>query len=163
MLCLTCAAFQFSNNLAVALAVSALAPERYGLAFQIGAVALLNAILILFMFRAQSVFKTLENVMKFMVGLVLLSFLINLLVARPNLLGVLRGLVPGIPEKLSLGIPKIVDGDINDPLVLIASLMGTTFSVAGAFFQGISWRKAGTRKITTGVSAIPSPGWAYLP
>jgi len=146
VLCLTCAAFQFSNNLAVALAVSAFAPERYGLAFQIGAVALLNAILILFMFRAQSVFKTLENVMKFMVGLVLLSFLINLLVARPNLLGVLRGLVPGIPEKLSLGIPKIVDGDINDPLVLIASLMGTTFSVAGAFFQGNLVREKGWDK-----------------
>ena len=143
VLCLTCASFQFSNNLAVALAVSAFAPERYSLALQIGVVGLLNATLILFMFRAQSVFKTLENVMKFMVGLVLLSFLVNLLVARPNLLGVLRGLVPGIPKGLSLGVPKIVDGSISDPLVLIASLMGTTFSVAGAFFQGNLVREKG--------------------
>lgn len=143
VLCLTCASFQFSNNLAVALAVSAFAPERYSLALQIGVVGLLNALLILFLFRAHSMFKTLENVMKFMVGLVLLSFLVNLLVARPNLLGVLRGLVPGIPKGLSLGVPKIVDGSISDPLVLIASLMGTTFSVAGAFFQGNLVREKG--------------------
>ncbi len=146
VLCLTCAAFQFSNNLAVALAVSAFAPERHALAFQIGAMAILNGVLILFMFRAQSIFKTLETIMKFMVGIVLLSFFINLIIARPNVLGMLKGLIPGIPEKLDLGIPQIVDGAIHDPLVLIASLMGTTFSVAGAFFQGNLVREKGWDK-----------------
>ncbi len=78
-----------------------------------------------------------------MVGIVLCSFLINLLFARPDLPGVLKGLVPGIPEKLSLGIPRILDGVITDPMVLIASLFGTTFSVAGAFFQGNLVREKG--------------------
>lgn len=146
VLCLTCAAFQFSNNLAVSLAVGAFAPEGYTLAVRLGALALLNGVMILFMFRAQSVFKTLENVMKVMVGVVLLAFFVNLIVARPNLLGVLRGLVPGVPEELSLGIPRIVEGAITDPLVLIASLMGTTFSVAGAFFQGNLVREKGWDK-----------------
>lgn len=143
VLCLTCAAFQFSNNLAVALAVGSLAPEGSVLPVQIAAMAALNGVLILFLFKAQSIFKTLEKIMRVMVGVVLVSFLINLLIARPNVLGVLRGLLPSIPEGLSLGIPQIVEGAIQDPLVLIASLFGTTFSVAGAFFQGNLVREKG--------------------
>lgn len=146
VLCLTCAAFQFSNNLAVSLVAGAFAPEEHELAVRIVSMAILNGVLILFMFRAQSVFKTLENMMKIMVGIVLVSFFINLLIARPNPLEVFKGLIPGIPEGLSLGIPKIVEGAINDPLVLIASLMGTTFSVAGAFFQGNLVREKGWDK-----------------
>ena len=136
VLCLTCAAFQFSNNLAVALVASAFAPEGYALPVQIAAMAMLNLLLGVFLFRATHIFKSVERIMKVMVGIVLVSFLFNLFVARPDWLGVLKGLVPGIPEGLSLGIPRIIDGAITDPLVLIASLLGTTFSVAGAFFQG---------------------------
>ncbi|HOD51439.1 MAG TPA: Nramp family divalent metal transporter [Candidatus Hydrogenedentes bacterium] len=146
VLCLTCASFQFSNNLAVSLVAGAFAPEKHALAVQITVMAMLNAVMIAFMFRASSVFKTIENVMKYMVGIVLLSFLVNLIVVRPNLLAVLKGLVPGIPEKLALGVPQIVGGAIKDPLVLIASLMGTTFSVAAAFFQGNLVREKGWDK-----------------
>ncbi|HQM50491.1 MAG TPA: Nramp family divalent metal transporter [Candidatus Hydrogenedentes bacterium] len=146
VLCLTCASFQFSNNLAVSLVAGAFAPEKHALAVQITVMAMLNAVMIAFMFRASSVFKTIENVMKYMVGIVLLSFLVNLIFVRPNLLAVLKGLVPGIPEKLALGVPQIVGGAIKDPLVLIASLMGTTFSVAAAFFQGNLVREKGWDK-----------------
>lgn len=143
VLCLTCASFQFSNNLAIALAVGAFAPEDHVLAVQIAAMAALNLALIMFLFRAQHIFKSLEGVMKVMVGVVLLSFLINLFVAGPDWGAVLLGLLPRIPENLSLGIPKIVEGAVKDPLVLIASLVGTTFSVAGAFFQGNLVREKG--------------------
>ncbi len=143
VLCLTCASFQFSNNLAIALAVGAFAPEGHVLAVQIAAMAALNLALIIFLFRAQHIFKSLEGVMKVMVGVVLLSFLINLFVAGPDWGAVLLGLLPRIPENLSLGIPKIVEGAVKDPLVLIASLVGTTFSVAGAFFQGNLVREKG--------------------
>lgn len=136
VLCLVCAAFQFSNNLAIALIAGALAPEAYVFPAQVAAMAGLNGLLIVFLFRAHHVYKAVERIMKYMVGLVLVSFLFNLLLARPDLLGVLRGLLPNIPDKLSFGIPQMVDGSIKDPLVLIASLVGTTFSVAGAFFQG---------------------------
>ncbi len=136
VLCLTCGAFQFSNNLAVALAVGALAPEDYTLPFQIVAMALLNLVMMTFLFRAQHIFKNIERIMKVMVGVVLVSFLVNLFVANPDWLGMLKGLVPSIPEGFALGIPRIVQGTITDPMVLIASLVGTTFSMAGAFFQG---------------------------
>lgn len=143
VLCLTCGAFQFSNNLAVALAVGSLVPEPYVLGVQLAAIVMLNAVLIAFLFRAHHVFGTIEAVMKVMVGVVLLSFLVNVFVARPDPVGVLRGVIPRIPPELSLGIPAIVDGAVKDPLVLLASLMGTTFSVAGAFFQGNLVREKG--------------------
>lgn len=143
VLCLICAAFQFSNNLAVSLVAGVFAPEGYAFAVRIAAMGVLNAILIVFLFRAQHVYKAVERIMKFMVGIVLLSFLFNLLLAKPDVSGILRGLVPSIPEKLSFGIPVIIDGGIKDPLVLIASLVGTTFSVAGAFFQGNLVREKG--------------------
>lgn len=143
VLCVVCAAFQFSNNLAVALVAGAFVPEEYSFAARFGAMAGLNVILIVFLFRAHQVYKAVERIMKFMVGIVLLSFLFNLVLARPDLLAVLKGLVPSIPEKISFGIPKIVEGTITDPLVLIASLVGTTFSVAGAFFQGNLVREKG--------------------
>ncbi len=143
VLCLTCGSFQFSNNLAIALVAGAFAPPEHVLAAQIGGMALLNLVLVILMFRGGQVYLTLERVVKVMVGIVLCSFLINLVFARPNLLGVLKGLVPGVPDSLSLGIPHLVDGIITDPLVLIASLFGTTFSVAGAFFQGNLVREKG--------------------
>ncbi|HPC95273.1 MAG TPA: Nramp family divalent metal transporter [Sedimentisphaerales bacterium] len=136
VLCLTCAAFQFSNNLAIALVAGAFAPQGHTLTVQLAAMGALNLLLCVFLFKATHVFKTIERIMKVMVGIVLVSFLFNLFVAWPDWLGVLKGLVPSVPEKLSLGIPRIIDGAISDPLVLIASLLGTTFSVAGAFFQG---------------------------
>jgi manganese transport protein len=143
VLCLICAAFQFSNNLAVALVVGAFVPEKHVFAAQFAGIAALNGLLIVFLFRAHHVYKTVERIMKVMVGVVLVSFLFNLVLAKPDLLGVLTGLVPGIPEKLSFDIPRIVEGEIRDPLVLIASLVGTTFSVAGAFFQGNLVREKG--------------------
>ncbi|HDP36082.1 MAG TPA: hypothetical protein ENN29_13355, partial [Candidatus Hydrogenedentes bacterium] len=146
VLCLTCGAFQFSNNLAIALAVGALAPEEYKLPVQIIAMGGLNAVLMVFLFRAQQIFKTIEGIMKVMVGVVLVSFLLNLFVACPDVAGMLKGLIPGKPEGLSLGIPHIVEGAINDPLVLLASLVGTTFSMAGAFFQGNLVREKGWGK-----------------
>ncbi|HNT88933.1 MAG TPA: Nramp family divalent metal transporter, partial [Candidatus Hydrogenedentes bacterium] len=101
VLCLTCAAFQFSNNLAIALAVGAFAPEGYVLPVQLAAMAAINVVLVVFLFKAQHIFKSIEGIMKVMVGVVLISFLINLFVARPDWMAVVRGLVPRRPEGLS--------------------------------------------------------------
>ncbi len=196
VLCLVCAAFQFSNNLAVSLVASAVvSEERSDLVFpaQFIAMALLNGLLIVFLFRAQHIYKAVERIMKFMVGIVLLSFLFSLLVALPDLRAwaagmavllitllavrqsgspnervlriflalamvpllvtlvvvspalqsILKGFFPGLPEGVQLGFPRILDGELTDPMVLIASLVGTTFSVAGAFFQGNLVREKG--------------------
>ena len=138
-LCLICAAFQFSNNLAVVAAAGALIPKVP----PIIVLAVLNGLIIVFLFSAKQVYRLLERVMKVMVGVILVSFMINIIIASPSLMGILKGLIPRIPEGITLGIPHKVDGKIEDPLLLIASLLGTTFSVAAAFYQGNLVREKG--------------------
>jgi len=138
-LCLICSVFQFSNNLAVVAAAEALMPKVPPVVVLI----ILNGLLIIFLFTAKQIYRLLEKVVKVMVGVILLSFAINLILARPSLTGIIKGLVPGIPQSISLGLPHKVEGQIEDPLLLIASLLGTTFSVAAALYQGNLVRERG--------------------
>jgi len=138
-LCLICSAFQFTNNLAVVVAAEALVPKVPPVVVLI----ILNGLIIIFLFTAKHIYRLLERVMKIMVAVILLSFAINLILARPSLTGIIKGLVPGIPESISLGLPHKVEGQIEDPLLLIASLLGTTFSVAAALYQGNLVRERG--------------------
>jgi len=57
----------------------------------------------------------------------------------PDVLALLKGLIPGLPEGVSLGLPTRTE----DPMLLIASLLGTTFSVAAALYQGNLVREKG--------------------
>jgi Mn2+/Fe2+ NRAMP family transporter len=149
-LCLICTAFQFSNNLAVAAAADALGVARlFGDPQQMsdrtkhfidsGVLLIFNAVIITLIFTLKHVYRALERIMKCMVALILICFLVNLFVARPDFLGVLKGLIPRLPEAVS--------GETNttDPMILIASLLGTTFSVAGALYQGNLVREKGWR------------------
>jgi len=138
-LCLICSAFQFSNNSAVVAAAEALVPRVPPVIVLI----ILNGLIIIFLFTAKHIYRLLEKVMKVMVGIILVSFVINLILARPSLTGIIKGLVPGIPQSISLGLPHKVEGQIEDPLLLIASLLGTTFSVAAALYQGNLVRERG--------------------
>ncbi|OHB76066.1 MAG: hypothetical protein A2W31_16845 [Planctomycetes bacterium RBG_16_64_10] len=131
-LCLICAAFQFANNMAVALALRALVP---GVDAPV-ALMVVNGLVIVFLFTAKNVYRVLERVMKVMVGVILLCFLFNLVIKTPPLMDVLHGFVPGLPAGLSLRLPARVGTEIRDPLLLVASLLGTTLSVGAAFFQG---------------------------
>jgi len=138
-LCLICSTFQFANNLAVVAAAESLIPKVP----PIIVLSVLNGLIIIFLFSAGQVYRLLERVMKVMVGIILVSFLINVILAAPSLMAILNGLIPGIPEGIALGLPHKVDGKIEDPLLLIASLLGTTFSVAAAFYQGNLVREKG--------------------
>jgi manganese transport protein len=138
-LCLICAACQFSNNLAVVAAAGALIPKVP----PIIVLAVLNGLIIVFLFSAKQVYGLLERVMKVMVGVILVSFMINIILASPSLTGILKGLIPRIPDGITLGVPHKVGGKIEDPLLLVASLLGTTFSVAAAFYQGNLVREKG--------------------
>jgi len=138
-LCLICSAFQFSNNLAVVAAAEALVPKVPSIIILIA----LNALIITFLFTAKHIFLLLEKVMKVMVAVILVSFLINLVLAGPSLTAIIKGLVPQIPQGISFALPHKVAGEIEDPLLLIASLLGTTFSVAAALYQGNLVREKG--------------------
>jgi len=138
-LCLVCAAFQFGNNLAFATAAQTLLPDIDATWILLA----LNGLIIIFLFSAQNIYHILERTMKIMVALMLICFLLNLIVAAPSVLNIIKGFVPTIPKELSLTLPEKINGKINDPLILLASLLGTTFSVAGAFYQGNLVREKG--------------------
>ena len=131
-LCMICGAFQFSNNLAVALAAGAFVPETAVPWIVIG----FNAVVIVFLFTARHIYQVLERMMKVMVGVILACFVFNLVAAKPDWLEVVAGLVPSLPEGVELALPKKAAEGIRDPMILVAGLLGTTFSVAAAFFQG---------------------------
>lgn len=170
-LCLICTAFQFSNNLAVAAAFDTLGVERLfvsgGVSERVeswmstGFLLAFNGLVIASIFVLRQVYNSLERVMKIMVAVILICFVANLFVARPALSGILGGLVPGLPAP--------AEGDAAPRALLIASLLGTTFSVAAAFFQGNlvrekGWNIADYRRgigdsiagvaVLTGISAI---------
>ena len=145
-LCLICTAFQFSNNLAFIAAADALGVARlFGNPDEMteqtrnlintGVLLVFNVAVIALVFTLKHVYRTLERIMKAMVALILICFLINLFVVRPDILGVIKGLIPHLPQAQSLGQPAGGETTVID-FVLIASLLGTTFSVAGAFYQG---------------------------
>jgi manganese transport protein len=136
---LICSTFQFSNNVAVALAAQAIWPGVSAT----WVLVVMNGVLIVFLFAAKEIYRLLERAVKVMVGVVLACFLFNLLLAGPNPFAVLTGLIPSIPPGLSLGIPQRTGEGIQDPMILVASLLGTTFSVGAAFYQGNLVRERG--------------------
>ncbi len=153
-LCLICTAFQFSNNLAVAAAADALGVARlFGDPQQMsartkqiidsGVLLVFNAVIITLIFTLKQVYRALERIMKGMVALILICFLVNLFVVRPDFLGILKGMIPSLPEGVSIAMPSRGETGITDPMILIASLLGTTFSVAGALYQGNLVREKG--------------------
>ncbi|UCD49745.1 MAG: divalent metal cation transporter [Phycisphaerales bacterium] len=153
-LCLICSSFQFSNNLAVAAAFDTLGvarlfgdpaqmTERTRSFIDTGVLLTFNVLVIAGVFALRQVYRGLERIMKIMVAFILISFLINLFVVKPGLGAVFQGLIPSLPEGVSLSLPSRSETGIVDPMLLIASLLGTTFSVAGAFFQGNLVREKG--------------------
>lgn len=136
---LICIIFQFANNLAAAVAIQTLLPTLNAAWI----VLTINALIIIFIFTAESIYRVIEFAMKIIVAVMLICFIANLVIARPSPFAIINGIVPQWPEELSLAWPKKVNGNVADPLLLIAALFGTTFSVAAAFYQGNLVREKG--------------------
>lgn len=111
---LVVASFQAGNSIGAGIAFA----ETFGTASTpwIIAAALTGISLLFF----KSFYKILEKVMIIMVGLMLFSFLLTLIIARPSLTGVLSGLIPAIP---------------SGSLLLVVGLVASSFSIVGAFYQ----------------------------
>ncbi|GAA5221579.1 Nramp family divalent metal transporter [Membranihabitans marinus] len=111
---LVAASFQAGNSAGAGLAFS----ESFGT----GAapwIILITAMGISLLFF-KSFYKILEKVMLIMVGVMLLSFLFTLIIARPQIGSVLAGVVPQMP---------------SGSLLLVVALTASSFSIAGAFYQ----------------------------
>ncbi len=113
---LVCAGFQVGNNLGVGMAMNAV----FGGPVWLWALVF-TLIAICFMFLFSSLYQAIEKLMMALVGIMIVAFFTNLVVARPDLGEVARGFIPS----------AIDPGSIP----LIAAVVATTFSVAAALFQ----------------------------
>ncbi len=140
--------FQYSNNLGVLAAIEPLVeltPVTRALIL-LG----LNLFIVACLFGVQKLYRRIEHLMMFLMGLMLLGFLVNLMLARPSLIGLLAGLVPGLPDGLSGGFfPRLEAASDSspptmvDPWITVQGLIVTSFSIAGAFYQAHLVREKG--------------------
>ena len=124
--------FQFSNNLGV---LAAIEPFHDGKikAIPIGVLALVNGTALAALYLARDLYKYIENLMKILVGLMVCGFLGNLIMAQPSISGIFRGFIPSLPEgTFETILPKRGADDTFKPVI---AMIGTTFSIAAAYYQ----------------------------
>jgi len=124
------AIFQYSNNVAI---ISGLAPlletENYSLMSGATPAIILisfNALVIFCLYWKRHLYRSVETLMKFLIGLMVVAFLINFFVICFSS----RGYVPVKSEEA----PEIL---------VLMGLMATTFSVGGAFYQAYLVKEKG--------------------
>ena len=153
--------FQFSNNLGILAAIEPLL-ELSGF----GRTALLvafNLLIVACLFGLPKLYGRIEHLMMLLMGLMLLGFVANLIMARPSVIGFLKGLIPGMPDQLSGNfMPSVVQSDVEqapkliDPWITVQGLIATSFSIAGAFYQAYLVREKGWTKTDTQQGLIDS-------
>ena len=112
--------FQSSNNLSLLGGLEALiylSGESFGFSTAVTILILVNAVLILMLYYMRHLYEHVEDVMKVLVGMMVLAFLINFVAVMTT-----------SPKEATEATTK------PDILQLIA-LMGTTYVTAGAFYQ----------------------------
>lgn len=146
---LVAASFQSSNNIAVIAALEPMlqaetATGPPSTTLPAVCVMVLNAVVIAAMYGFRNLYKPLEKLMMVLVGLMILGFVGNLVFARPSLAETLAGLAPRLPEGVGgRFLPYREGGEIVDPWWAVQGLIGTTFSVGGAFYQAYLVREKG--------------------
>ncbi|MEM9281032.1 MAG: divalent metal cation transporter [Verrucomicrobiota bacterium] len=121
------ALFQSSNNIALVGGLEALSgvPE-WTMGIKIIVLLVFNGLVIICLYRFRDLYTSVEKLMKGLIGLMSLAFLVNLLVAFSQP----RGTYPHVTVW-------------SEDLLPILAMIGTTFSVAGAFYQAYLVREKG--------------------
>ena len=123
------ALFQSSNNMAVVGGLEPLFGKEGVVATtngKIGVILVVNALIIFSLYQMRSLYGLIERAMKVLMGLMIAVFLINFLtviVAEP--------------------VERVVESKEPASWVPLIGMVGTTFSVAGAFFQAYLVREKG--------------------
>ncbi|MBD3673285.1 MAG: Nramp family divalent metal transporter [Planctomycetaceae bacterium] len=115
------AAYQFGNNLGVHFALVTFLDFNY-------LIVIFNAFTIAFLLFSKHLYQTLERLMMFFVGIMLIAFAINLLVAGPRFGEWSRGFIPS---------------GLDDLDVSVLGLVGTTLVTTAAFYQCYLVRQKG--------------------
>lgn len=155
---LVAACFQFSNNLGVFAAVepffgdlssqvfltvnvpslSGGEPTTLRFATPDVLVLVLNLGIIAAVFGFRHLYQPLEYLMMIMVGLMIIGFMGNLWFVHFSLPDMLQGFVPSLPK-----LDEETEAKLFTRLLPVLGLIGTTFSVGGAFYQSYLVRQKG--------------------
>ncbi|MEQ6120862.1 Nramp family divalent metal transporter [Reichenbachiella sp. MALMAid0571] len=119
---LVTASFQAGNTIGASVAFSELFNSSV-----IFWIALFTSLAISLLFF-KSFYKILEKLMIGLVMLMLTSFLLTIIMAKPDLIAIMRGLIPNIPSGSEY---------------LIITLTASSFSIVGAFYQSYLVREKG--------------------
>ncbi|MEZ6077002.1 MAG: Nramp family divalent metal transporter [Pirellulaceae bacterium] len=120
-------AYQSGNNIGVAAAFEAFVQSKW---LVTGLLLLFNALAIGFLYAFRDLYAMLERVMMVFVGLMLVSFAINLIILKPDVGAMAAGFIPSL-------------GRSDDMLPLLGLNVGTTLVIAGAFYQAYLVRQKG--------------------
>jgi manganese transport protein len=124
---LSTSSFQFGNNLGIGIGMQGITGinERvWPLIF--------TPLGIILIFWAKNLYKVLENLMKFLVMIMIISFFLNLILTKPEIGPLAKGF---IPSKFSM-----------DSLHVVSALMGTSFALAAALYQSYLTQDKGWKK-----------------
>jgi manganese transport protein len=113
---LSSSSFQFGNNLGLGIGMEGIT----GINERIWPF-IFTPLGIILIFWAKNLYKVLENLMKFMVMIMIFAFFINLLLTKPEIAPLASGLVPR----------RITPDSLN----IVAALMATSFALAAALYQ----------------------------
>jgi manganese transport protein len=121
------AAFQSGNNLGVGAAFEAFPQTKE---YVVILIILFNVVAISFLFMFKNLYQVLERLMMVFVGLMLVSFAINLIRLGPDLGKMAIGFIPST-------------GNID---IAVLGLVGTTFVITAAYYQAYLVRQKGWKE-----------------
>lgn len=138
---LVAACFQFGNNLGV---IAALEPfydrnSNWGKFLPIAVIANMNVLVITALFGFRALYRPVEKLMKFLIGMMVIGFAANIFFAKPDWAAAAAGLVPQLP------VPRNADTttSLAERLQPMIAMFATTFVVGGALYQSYLVRQKG--------------------
>ncbi len=131
ILFLVVALFQSSNNIAMVAGLSPLIElatggKTVGVGGQMTLLVLFNAVLIAILYLMRDLYKSVEKLMKVLIGVMVVAFLFNFVVVH-------------VASRTFEFVAPTEQGD----LFALLGLIGTTFSVGGAFYQSYLVKEKG--------------------
>ncbi len=138
---LVAACFQFSNNLGILYAIEpwmpATGPAGQSEIWSVLVLLVLNAGIIAALFGFRELYVPVERLMKLLVAVMVIGFAVNLFRARPSMWDTLFGLLPRMPRGLA------GESTVGEDVMGLLGMVGTTFSVGGAFYHSYLVRQKG--------------------
>ena len=139
------AAFQFGNNLGVHSAFKVFEPDRSvdcqsmgGFADFDYVVVVFNALSIAFLFGFRNLYRAVERLMMVFVGVMLFSFAVNLMFARPRVGELMTGFIPGAEATIDLSVLGLVGHDVRHYRCVFPDLSGQAEGLGRCADEGVA-------------------------